>query len=142
MNTDRINHLVTMFDDTVKDQERYLRLAERAKAIVTPLLAELTDTCSIWTGGANVLINVYNREDLTVCMTLARQWKKQPSGSKILYWAEEGTALGGPIYLYASDSALPPTCKVVEEEEVIPARPEEKRTRKVIKCDFAETTTG
>jgi len=138
MNTDRINHLVGDMEDTIKEQERYLRLAERAKLIVTPLLPELSDTCSIWTGGNNVLINVYNREDLTVCMTLARQWKKTVSGSKILYYADEKTAIDGPIYMYASDSALPPTCKVVEEEEVRPAQPEERITRKVIKCDFAD----
>jgi len=83
-----------------------------------------------------ITIAVYNRSDLLLLMQLAPRWDKESFPSGIYYKADvEGHA----ITIMAYSGALPPTCKMVEEEEILPAepaKPERRVMKKVLKCDL------
>jgi len=91
--------------------------------------------------------NVTDREQLQDLMVLAPRWEKSEGyGGTINYKAYITDDLFGNdsllVQITAADGALPPTCKVVEKEEVVPAQPERIVKKKVVVCSgttFAST---
>lgn len=94
---------------------------------------ELDDTTEVNSWGGATYFYVTNRDDLMKLMTLAPRWEKTTATSRILYRAI--IPYGGPVHIYVSEGALPDTCKLVEEEVVIPATPERVEKRMVVKCN-------
>lgn len=70
-----------------------------------------------------IVFVVHKRDILTHLMTLSQKWKKDYSGDTIHYKA---VVDGKDVFLIACSDAFPPTCKVVTEEVVVPARTEIK----------------
>lgn len=104
---------------------------------------QLTEGRTSFSPSFYVQIDTTSREDLTVLLTMAPPgtiWRKEPGESSIRYRA---TIDGEPVTIVAKDSALPPTCKLVEEEYDIPGEPAKPATeatpptkgkRIVLKC--------
>jgi hypothetical protein len=82
-------------------------------------------------------IDDLTREDLQLLMTLAPKWEKTYFDQGIYYKA---TIQDHEVTLIARANALPSTCKLVEEVQVIPAQPEKIVRRQVLKCDLKKST--
>lgn len=95
-------------------------------------LLELSDNAIVDLGGQLPYFYVHNRQDLQTLMKVAPKWDKTPSGKSILYQAIVDNYT---VCIFACDEALPPTCKVVKEERVIPAQPERTEIIERILCD-------
>lgn len=99
----------------------------------------LSDTYELNGYGGVFWVTVKNRDDLRVFMSLAPQWSKENDTTGINYKA---IIDGVQFRIRAEDDALPGTCKLVEEEVVIPAQPERIEKRKVVRCNQpVEATT-
>ena len=107
---------------------RTLEDFEKIKLILARLPDELDSTTTTNPAGGSLWMNVYSREELTKCMTLAQQWSKHTTENHIAYYT---TIDGISVRLNAFEAALPPTCQLVEETVVIPAS---TITRKVVRC--------
>ena len=114
---------------TVEIYQNRQRFIAWAKSTFT---FELDDTAKLDLSGCIPYIYVHNRDDLQKCMTLAPKWTKSSGSKCITYYAEVGAY---SIYIFASDGALPPTCKVVKKETIIPAQPERVEIVETIECD-------
>jgi len=107
---------------------------------------ELGQTVYLCPDHSDCSISVYTREELQALMTLAPKWEKSKGYSSIRYtakvfecedhWCGNDTKSQYTIVLHARDDALPPTCKVVEVEEVVPAQPEMKVRRTQVVCEL------
>lgn len=115
--------------NALKDEIRRYQLA---LAIAEKFRDQLSESV-IFSPSSYLTISVDTREDLQVLMTMGSLWKKRYFGSGIYYVTEINNE---EVTLIAHEGALPETCKVVEEEQVIAAQPEQRITRKVIKCDL------
>jgi len=73
--------------------------------------------------------HVHNREDLQTLLSLGPGlWSKCTSTRGIAYSNQIGDY---SFTIYAEDAALPPTCRIIEEEITYPAQP--ARTERVTK---------
>lgn len=102
------------------------------EAAFVPLVSQFSESVDINPFGGSVWINLSTREDLIVALKLAPQWTKASGGSALEYNAIVDEV---EYKIRAVDEALPPTCRVVEEEYEEPARAAYKSTRKVVKCN-------
>jgi hypothetical protein len=85
--------------------------------------------------GGSCWIYVYNRDDLKTALSLAKggqTWRKSIESGSIRYIS---TIDSIDFSIFAHDAALPPTCKVVEEEYFIEAQPARIGKRSVVKCN-------
>ena len=108
---------------------------QKGEELLKDLIQKFSETVDINPYGSSLWVEVDNREDLQLALTLAPKWAKNPNSQSIRYEATVGEL---PIIVIASNSALPPTCKLVEETYEIPAeeaKPARKGTRMVLKCD-------
>lgn len=83
---------------------------------------ELSDTCTCLPSSRNWWITTKNRDDVVKLMTLAspgQLWRKATQGGQITYSTIRNDGIS--ITIYAAEEALPPTCKVIEVEETVPA---------------------
>jgi hypothetical protein len=83
---------------------------------------ELSDTCTCLPSSRNWWITTESRDDVVKLMTLASSgeiWRKATQGGQITYSTLRDDGIS--ITIYAKDNALPPTCKVIEVEETVPA---------------------
>jgi len=83
---------------------------------------ELSDTCTCQPSSRNWWITTESRDDVVKLMTLASPgeiWRKNVQGGQITYSTLRDDGIS--ITIYARDNALPPTCKVIEVEETVPA---------------------
>lgn len=115
-----------------QDVKRY-QLAVHIARLYQPLLSDnVTFNPAVY-----ITINVYSRPDLQLLMQLAPKWTKTPFPEGIYYKA---MVEGEEITLIAFSGALPKTCKMVEEEVILPAepaKPERRVLKKVLKCDLS-----
>jgi hypothetical protein len=122
------NHLIPYLKSEIERYQLSLEIAERFKDVLSADV-EFSPVCYI-------TITVKNRQDLVHLMELAQIWKKTSGGDAICYKAE---VKGHGITIIARDSALPDTCKLVEELVELPAepaKPARKEYIKVLKCDL------
>ncbi len=91
--------------------------------------------------GGSFWFTVKNRDDVQTLMTLAPIWKKNAYEGGIDYNA---TIDGVEFKIRTVDGALPPTCRLVEQDVVVPARPAEPERiekRMVVECSKATEAT-
>jgi len=91
-----------------------------AIGLLSPL--DLSDGCRCNPSGRNWWIDTSDRLDVVKLMTLASTgvlWTKKSEGKIVIYNTvrEDGVR----IVIHAHDEALPPTCKVIQVEETVPA---------------------
>lgn len=83
-----------------------------------------------FTHWANIFwFEVTNRDDLRDLLSLCPVWDKVPTGTGFHYIAKYNEVT---IYINAIEDALPPTCRIITEEVLVPEHTT-KRTR--IVCD-------
>ncbi len=71
-----------------------------------------------------------SREDaLALMKAFGGKWTKNVNGVNVDYWQKIGDAI---VRLWSTPP--PPSCRVVEVEEIVPAKPEEKVIRKRLVC--------
>jgi hypothetical protein len=97
-------------------------IKDTQEAIEVLTALELSNTCKCQPSSRNWWITTESREDVVKLMTLASPgelWRKATQGGQITYstMREDGVS----ITIYAAAEALPPTCKVIEVEETVPA---------------------
>lgn len=125
-----------MLADSLLDEMRIL--TERTKnieqAMKLCLGREFSNSVQISPYGGSLWITVNNREDLMAALSISNgeQWRKDSSDAAITYHWDN---VGYPVSIYAQNDAIPPTCKVIEVDEVIPAQPERIVKRKKIQCN-------
>lgn len=93
---------------------------------------EHSDSVEFNLSGGLPWITVRNRDDLQSFLKLAPSWQKSTEGGRMRYGARVGDY---DVVIFAVNSAIPPTCKVIVEEEIIPARAEERRMVERIVCE-------
>lgn len=81
--------------------------------------------------------HVTNREDLAALMRLAPKWQKSKIGTKIGYSA---TVDGRDVTIYAGDSALPGTCRMVKKTREIPAQEARTEEYEELVCELPGQT--
>jgi hypothetical protein len=124
---DSINYAASSAADQAKSAAR----SAIAKLLIEQCPGEVTDTVNISPYGGSMWVSVYNREDLQFFLQIAPQWSKKNETDCIAYEAE---VHGVAFKIRAYEAALPATCVTIEEEVIIPAQPERKEMRKVVKC--------
>jgi len=88
-----------------------------------------------------IQITVRSRDDLETLMTCAPIWTKSFNANNICY---EAHIDGQRVQILAYESAMPGTCKMVEEEYEVPAEPAKEAVpahvgkRMVLKCNHAK----
>lgn len=114
--------------------------AECAKLIAH---LDLTPSCRCNPSCGYPWFYVSQRSDLEQLLTLApvgKFWKKAPQGESIVYSidlepADDASDSIRSITIYVSGDAFPPTCKIVEVEEEVPAQPATIRKVRKIQCN-------
>ncbi len=122
--------------DAIKEKEDEIAGAYKILAILqNPKLEPLSTSVSYnAVGGSALWVFVNNREDLQVFLALVQSpWKKRVSDKQIIY--SNTTENEIRIVVYASNNALPPTCRVIKEEVQVPAREAYTETVEKIICD-------
>lgn len=124
--------------ETLRHADNYEESARNMRtniAKIAHVLPELSASATINPLGGSIWFTVNNREDVRVLMQLAARWTKESSGSGIDYIGEKD---GSYYRIQTIEGALPPTCRVVEEDVVIPAQPEKVVKKMVVKCSAAD----
>ncbi len=126
--------------ENIETQQK-VALANLTKCVVAQLLLssiEFSDSIDFNLYGETIWIIAKDRSDVEKILALApagKFWAKcadDTHGASIRYHCE--VSPGVKVNLFAVGDALPPTCKLVEEEVTIPAQPERKEMRRVLKC--------
>lgn len=120
--------------DALKSTMAGLIINARRLALMEVLLntidtESLSDDVTFNAFGGSMWISLKSRADLEILFRLAERWDKKDDADCIRYSA---TVMDVEFVIRAYDNALPPTCRVVEEQIAIPARME---TRKRIVCN-------
>jgi len=120
MSKNTIQHML----DGVRSQSAHLASLIKDTQEATDLLGalELSDTCTCLPSSRNWWVTTNSRDDVVKLMTLASPgeiWRKDTQGGQITYSTLRDDGIS--ITIYAKDNALPPTCKVIEVEETVPA---------------------
>ena len=112
----------------VQDQaDNYSKILPKVEGILSKLSAD----CTINAFGGTVWFTTRNRDDIGALMVLAPRWIKSAESEGIRYSA---VVDGVDYWIEAKHGALPPTCKLVEREIVLPATPERTVKRMVVEC--------
>lgn len=128
-----------MNSETVQNRIDYHRSEIDRQNLAIEILQKcgesLSESISI-SPGAMMWIFTSDRKDVEALMTLAPKWTKtrDVDGTTISYSA---VVAGHDVTIKASEGALPPTCKLVEEEYEVPAepaKPARMAKRMVLKC--------
>lgn len=127
MKTDTISALTSFYAAEIN---RYTLAAH----LLGTMGERLTDSAS-FAPSYYFQVTVDNREDLALLMTLAPRWDKHAADNGVSYNAEVN---GERFEIVAKSAAIPPTCRMVEEEFEIPAeeaKPSRVGKRMVLKCE-------
>ena len=103
----------------------------------TAQLSKLSPTANVnAVGDYSIWLEVNNRDDLSVALALfpGKVWSKRGEGKVMTYshWIEPTNI---KVIIRATESAIPPTCKVTTKTIVIPAQPERTETVQEITCE-------
>jgi hypothetical protein len=124
MNTkiqEHIDSVLESIGDSAKSQARVAATVAVAGLIMSKIEEDLSDTVYLNAYGGSIWFDVYNREDLQKIMVISPLWNKSAEGDAINYTS---TVQGVNFRIKAHDAALPDTCKIIEEEIIVPAVPE------------------
>lgn len=113
-----------------------IRRMELASRLLDTLGERLSESVSL-APSYYFQVTVDNRDDLSLFMTLAPKWNKTPCTEGISY---DAMVDGERFQIIAKAAAIPPTCRMVEEEYVIPAeeaKPSRVGKRMVLRCEQA-----
>jgi len=117
------NTIQKMLGDVQYQSENLASLIKCTQEAVDVLeTLELSAKCSCQPSSRNWWITTESRDDVVKLMTLASPgqiWRKDTQGGQITYSSLRDDGIS--ITIYARDNALPPTCKVIEVEETVPA---------------------
>lgn len=102
---------------------------ERAEHIVKKIAKLLSKKTKINAISGTIWIDVFNHEQLEVCLAMADRWEK--SNTVVDCISYEATIDDVYFSIRAHEHALPPTCALVEEEVLIPASIQK---RMVVRC--------
>lgn len=134
--SNKFNQAIQEVQESIKSQQESLVyqafLLGKFQERLLALDGKLSEDVDINLYGCSYWVTISHREDLTVLMTLAPQWTKSEDTAGVDYAA---TIDGVSIHIKTRGDALPPTCRVVEREVVIP---EQRVMRKIVECDFAK----
>lgn len=136
MNKDFTDHLRFIREHAASLLER----AAFAERIFDKLDLSSASWLTLYGDGIHVTTN--DRDDVAKILSIAPPgtfWCKAPELDSIRY---EVTVDGVKITLNARDGALPPTCRIVERDVVLPACPERVVKQRVVECttNASETT--
>lgn len=141
MNSELITETHKKLNDAVEYSQRQLNREVSIRNVLLPLLPKLSDDVRVYPGQGNLLVYVFNREDLQTLMTLATTWKKQPASDGIYYITQPSENIHDiPINILAKNDALPATCIVEEYDDVIPAQEAKVIKRQRVRCDITLET--
>lgn len=132
------NRFSADLDGAKKYAKAQLEKLIKGQALVSRIAADLSETCGLNAYGGTYWFNVKDRRDVEVIMQLAPKWGKQTHDAGIDY---DATIDGVEVKIRTFEGALPPTCKVVEEEVTIPATEARTVKRMVVKCAQPATET-
>jgi len=122
-----IDYLATSLQDHIDAQSKYIAWLRDTCAGI-----EGSDRISPFLSGCLPWFTVTNREDLQELLKLSPSWSKATERSTMKYTAKVGDY---EIIINATNSALPPTCKVIQERKIIPAQPEREVIEERIVCE-------
>jgi hypothetical protein len=112
----------------------------KGAAQLAKIAGSLSDSVQLNSYGGTFWFTVSKREDVQTLMQLAPRWTKSARDDGIDYSAEvDGVA----FRIQTTEGALPPTCRLVEQDVEIPAKPAEPAKmvkRLVVEC--AQPATG
>lgn len=111
----------------------------KGAAALAKVASELSPDVDFNPYGSTFWFTVSKREDVQVLMKLAPRWSKNVWEGGIDYNA---TVDGVEFKIRTQDGALPPTCRLVEQDVEIPAKPAEPAKivkRMVIECAKSES---
>jgi hypothetical protein len=132
---DADNKLAKSVLESVANFESAAEAMKKNLSEVAHLLPLLSDTASINAFGGTVWFTVTTREDVQTLMQLSERWNKGADENGINY---ESAGDYGHFRIQTRDAALPPTCKLVEREVVMPAQPEKTVKKMVVECATQE----
>lgn len=130
-NLDTSNRLAASVLEGAKNFENAADNMRKVLQEVNHVLPLLSDTAEINAYGGAVWFTVKNREDVKTLMQLSPKWTKSSDERGINY---ESVNDFGHFRIQTRESALPPTCQLVEEDVVIPAQPEKTVKKTVVRC--------
>lgn len=133
---DKANVYIRQFLEMVKGHKTCAEMGMKNLDKVAHLLPKLSATATINPCGGSCWFTVDNREDVQLLLQLAPRWEKKPCENGIDYIDRVSD-----FRIRTIEGALPPTCKLVEEEVTIPAMPEQKVKKMVLKCAKTEEST-
>ncbi len=129
-----------ILQDNIESAQKHalakLAKAALAQCILAPI--DFSESIDFNFYGDDLWVVAKDRGDVEKVLALApagKFWAKDADtthGASIRYRCE--ILPGVTVQLFALGDALPPTCKLVEEEVTIPAQPERKEMRRVLKC--------
>lgn len=100
---------------------------------------QFSDSAGLCAYGNHLTVTVRTREDLAVALSLmSGPWKKSPYYNGLCYTNEVGRYYDADytvVQVYSEDAALPPTCKVIEEEVEEAATPARMVKRRRVVCN-------
>lgn len=135
MNSKIQEHIQYVTDNISSVINSQIKLASNL-AVASLLLEKIDENLSesVYMNGYGGMIwfDVYNREDLQKLMVIAPLWNKSTNTDVIEYKA---TVNGIEFKISAHDAALPDTCKLVEEEVIVPAVAEYTRKITRVQCN-------
>lgn len=115
--------------------DRTLAMRSKFDSIFGHLPLEADDGSDVFIDGFDITAVIYSRELLTQMMSVAPTWEKTYGSDYITYTAEVQEV---QVKLIACSGALPATCKLVEVEELEPAREARVVVRKKLRCVDSE----
>lgn len=133
----------TIMQSTLDTQKinavKQLAFCNKVEAFFATFTLEFSPSADVYLAEYSNTVSIYvnNRDDLVTALTLAPLWSKKPTTRHIIYSA---TVTVGEVPLeiniYASGGALPPTCTLITEEVIVPAREAYTETRERLQCNF------
>jgi len=135
MNTKIQEHIQYVTDNISSVINNQIKTASNlaiAQLLLDKVDEELSDSFYMNAYSGTIWFDVYNREDLQKLMVITQVWNKSVNFDVIEYKA---TVNGVEFKISAHDAALPDTCKVIEEEIIVPAVPEHTRKVTRVQCN-------
>lgn len=115
--------------------EKQLELRKKFDLLYGNLPLDTDDGSEVFLDNEDITAVIYSRELLAQMMSVAPTWEKTYGNDYITYSA---TVQDVRVKLIACGGALPTTCKLVEVEEVEPAREARVVVRKKLRCVDSE----
>jgi len=128
---------MSIYTEAIDNKVREIEKAQHLYSVLLtlPQLGNLSGRSYINAYGTDsIWINVYDRDDLTTAMSCieGKPWIKTTSGGSMVYTNRTDDI---EIKIYATEAALPPTCKITQEVVHHPAREAYTETVTKITCD-------